>query len=55
MYGSIGLQSWFPFGTKFHAGNLPRFQKELMDADLLILDELGFAPFHKDGYDHFSI
>ncbi|WP_429843920.1 IS21-like element helper ATPase IstB [Brevibacillus sp. FIR094] len=37
--------------TKFHAGNLPRFQKELMDADLLILDELGFVPFHKDGAD----
>ncbi|KMZ44444.1 transposase [Bacillus sp. FJAT-27238] len=37
--------------TKFHAGNPPKFQKELMDADLLILDELGFVPFHKDGAD----
>ncbi|MCM3560268.1 ATP-binding protein, partial [Brevibacillus borstelensis] len=37
--------------TKFHAGNLPRFQKELLDTDVLILDELGFVPFHKDGAD----
>jgi len=37
--------------TKFQAGNLPRFQKELLDTDVLILDELGFVPFHKDGAD----
>jgi DNA replication protein DnaC len=30
---------------------LTRFMRELKKLDLLILDELGFIPFHKDGAD----
>ena len=31
------------------SGTLTRFQKELMRCDLLILDEVGFVPFHQTG------
>lgn len=34
---------------KYQTGTLNRFQRELQKADLLILDEMGFVPFHKDG------
>jgi DNA replication protein DnaC len=34
---------------KYQAGTLSRFQRELQRAELLILDEMGFVPFHKDG------
>ncbi|MDD3023294.1 MAG: IS21-like element helper ATPase IstB [Syntrophomonadaceae bacterium] len=36
---------------KHQSGTLPRFIRELKKLDLLILDELGFIPFHKDGAD----
>jgi DNA replication protein DnaC len=36
---------------KHQNGTLPRFMRELKKLDLLILDELGFIPFHKDGAD----
>ncbi|WP_026961072.1 IS21-like element helper ATPase IstB [Alicyclobacillus herbarius] len=34
---------------KYQAGTLRRFLSELQKAELLILDEMGFVPFHKDG------
>jgi DNA replication protein DnaC len=34
---------------KYRAGNLSRFQRELQRCELLILDEMGFVPFHQDG------
>jgi DNA replication protein DnaC len=34
---------------KHKAGTLPRFLQELRKCELLILDELGFVPFHQDG------
>lgn len=34
---------------KFQAGGLQRVLKELRQANLLILDEMGFVPFHQDG------
>ncbi|TDY37128.1 DNA replication protein DnaC [Alicyclobacillus sacchari] len=34
---------------KYQAGTLNRFLRELQKAELLILDEMGFVPFHKDG------
>lgn len=34
---------------KHQAGTLARFQKELSNCDLLILDEVGFIPFHQTG------
>ncbi|WP_067929605.1 IS21-like element helper ATPase IstB [Alicyclobacillus shizuokensis] len=34
---------------KYQAGTLNRFLRELQRAELLILDEMGFVPFHKDG------
>ncbi len=34
---------------KHQTGSLPRFMRELRKVELLILDELGFNPFHKDG------
>jgi DNA replication protein DnaC len=34
---------------KHQNGSLQRFMNELSKCDLLILDELGFLPFHKDG------
>lgn len=34
---------------KHQNGTLHRFMRELRKVDLLILDELGFIPFHKDG------
>lgn len=34
---------------KHQTGSLPRFMRELRKVELLILDELGFIPFHKDG------
>ena len=34
---------------KHKAGTLPRFLRELQKCELLILDELGFVPFHQDG------
>ncbi|MBD1373998.1 ATP-binding protein [Hazenella sp. IB182357] len=37
--------------AKFQAGTLTRFQNDLLKVDMLILDELGFVPFHKDGSD----
>lgn len=35
--------------NKHQAGTLGRFKKELDQCDLIILDELGFVPFHRDG------
>jgi DNA replication protein DnaC len=35
--------------AKFQNGTLTRFRKELGKCELLILDELGFIPFHRDG------
>lgn len=34
---------------KHQSGTLHRFMKDLKKVDLLILDELGFIPFHKNG------
>ncbi len=34
---------------KHHNGTLARFKRELNKADIIILDELGFIPFHQDG------
>ena len=34
---------------KYTEGTLVRFRKELLKADLLILDELGYVPFHQTG------
>jgi len=34
---------------KHQAGTLSRFLQELRKCELLILDELGFVPFHQDG------
>ncbi|MBP2898913.1 IS21-like element helper ATPase IstB [Escherichia coli] len=34
---------------KHQSGTLTRFMREMKKVDLLILDELGFIPFHKDG------
>jgi DNA replication protein DnaC len=34
---------------KYRTGNLSRFQRELQRCELLILDEMGFVPFHQDG------
>jgi len=34
---------------KHQNGTLSRFQKELAQCDLLILDEVGFVPFHQTG------
>ena len=34
---------------KHQAGTLSRFQQELTQCDLLILDEVGFVPFHQTG------
>jgi DNA replication protein DnaC len=34
---------------KYRTGTLNRFLRELQKTDLLILDEMGFVPFHKDG------
>lgn len=34
---------------KHQTGTLARFQKELTACDLLILDEVGFVPFHQTG------
>lgn len=34
---------------KHHNGTLNRFMQGFRKADLIILDELGFVPFHKDG------
>lgn len=34
---------------KHQNGTLIRFMREMKKVDLLILDELGFIPFHKDG------
>lgn len=34
---------------KHQAGTLTRFQKEITSCDLLILDEVGFVPFHQTG------
>jgi len=38
---------------RFQAGTLHRFQKELLNSDMLIIDEIGFVPFHKDGSELF--
>jgi DNA replication protein DnaC len=38
---------------KHQAGTLARFKKELDQCELLILDELGFVPFHPDGSELF--
>src|SRR5690606_11498338 len=35
--------------SKHQAGTLTRFKKELDQCDLIILDELGFVPFHRAG------
>lgn len=35
--------------SKHQEGTLTRFKKELNHCELLILDELGFIPFHRDG------
>ena len=37
------------FLEKHKSGTLPRFLQELRKCELLILDELGFVPFHRDG------
>ena len=34
---------------KHQAGTLVRFLREIQKCELLILDELGFVPFHRDG------
>ncbi|WP_062310594.1 IS21-like element helper ATPase IstB [Alicyclobacillus sendaiensis] len=34
---------------RYQAGTLRRFLSELKKAEMLILDEMGFVPFHKDG------
>ena len=34
---------------KHKAETLPRFLRELQKCEMLILDELGFVPFHQDG------
>lgn len=34
---------------KHQSGSLHRFMKEMKKVELLVLDELGFIPFHKDG------
>ncbi|SIT09370.1 IS21-like element helper ATPase IstB [Alicyclobacillus vulcanalis] len=34
---------------RYQAGTLRRFLSELKKAELIILDETGFVPFHKDG------
>lgn len=34
---------------KYRAGSLARFQREIQRSELLILDEMGFVPFHQDG------
>jgi len=34
---------------KHKAGTFRRFLREIQELDVLILDELGFIPFHKDG------
>ncbi|ARU59975.1 ATP-binding protein [Tumebacillus avium] len=34
---------------RHESGTLTRFHKELMKCDLLILDEVGFVPFHQTG------
>ncbi|CAJ1001072.1 MULTISPECIES: IS21-like element helper ATPase IstB [Bacillales] len=34
---------------RHHTGTLARFKKDMERCDLLILDELGFVPFHQDG------
>ena len=34
---------------KYTEGTLVRFRRELLKADLLILDELGYVPFHQTG------
>lgn len=34
---------------KHHKGTLDRFMRGIKRAELIILDELGFVPFHKDG------
>ena len=34
---------------KHQAGTLARFQKDITSCDLLILDEVGFVPFHQTG------
>jgi DNA replication protein DnaC len=52
--------------NRFQMGTLQSFQKGLLGVDILILDELGFVPFHKDGsnllfhlisdcYEHLSV
>ncbi|WP_052154431.1 ATP-binding protein [Thermoactinomyces daqus] len=38
---------------RFQAGTLHRFQKELLNSDMLIIDEIGLVPFHKDGSELF--
>jgi DNA replication protein DnaC len=38
---------------RFQSGTLHRFQKELFNSDMLIIDEIGFVPFHKDGSELF--
>jgi DNA replication protein DnaC len=35
--------------SKHQTGSLQRFKRELDHCELLILDELGFVPFHRDG------
>lgn len=35
--------------SKHQAGTLQRFKRELDRCELLVLDELGFIPFHRDG------
>ncbi|MED1721165.1 IS21-like element helper ATPase IstB [Brevibacillus parabrevis] len=39
--------------NKHQSGGLARFKREMEKCDLLILDELGFVPFHKDGSELF--
>ncbi len=34
---------------KHHNGTIGRFLRDLKKAELIVLDELGFIPFHKDG------
>jgi DNA replication protein DnaC len=45
-----GTAEFVSFLQNMHqTGGLPRIKRELEKCDLLVLDELGFIPFHKDG------
>ena len=35
--------------VRYKSGGLDKLMKELAKLDLLVLDELGFVPFHRDG------